>query len=175
MKSPALTASWEQKLSAIAKGKLQKQSFITEIRDYTKNIISEIKNSQEQFRHDNVTRTRCPECGKYLLAVNGKRGKMLVCQDRECGYRKTIAQITNARCPNCHKKLELRGEGEARTFICVCGYREKLKAFTERKKQEGDTKVSKKDVSRYLAQQHKQDDQPFNNALAAALAKVKLQ
>lgn len=174
LKSPALTAEWEQKLSAIAKGKLQKQAFISEIRDYTKAIIIEIKNSQEQFRHDNITRTRCPECGKYLLEVNGKRGKVLVCQDRECGYRKNIAMTTNARCPNCHKKLELRGEGDARTFACVCGYREKLAVFTERKKKEGDTKISKKDVSRYLNQQEKSDNQPFNNALAEALAKMKL-
>lgn len=173
LKSPALTASWEQKLSTIAKGQLQKQAFITEIKDYTKSIIIEIKNSQENFKHDNLTRTRCPECGKYLLAVNGKRGKVLVCQDRECGYRKNVAQITNARCPNCHKKLELKGEGEARTFACACGYREKLSAFTERKKQEGTTKVSKKEVSKYLKQQTS-DTQPFNNALADALAKLKL-
>ena len=173
LKSPALTASWEQKLSAIAKGQLQKQAFITEIKDYTKAAIVGIKNSQEQFRHDNITRTRCPECGKYLLEVNGKRGKALVCQDRECGYRKNLSQVTNARCPNCHKKLEMRGEGEGRTFACVCGYREKLAAFTERKKEESQTKVSKKDVSRYLKEQTA-DEQPFNNALAEALAKLKL-
>lgn len=172
LKSPALTAEWEQKLSAIAKGKLPKQAFLAEIRDYTQAIIREIKNSQEQYRHDNMTRTRCPECGKYLLEVNGKRGKVLVCQDRECGYRKNVAQTTNARCPNCHKKLELRGEGEARTFVCGCGYREKLSAFTERRKKEGDTKVSKKDVSRYLKQQETADQPPFNNALAEALAKL---
>lgn len=171
LKSPALTAQWEQKLSAIAKGQLKKQAFIAEIREYTRAIIREIKNSQEQFKHDNVTRTRCPECGKYLLAVNGKKGKSLVCQDRECGYRKNVAQATNARCPNCHKKLELRGEGEARVFACGCGYREKLAAFTERKQKEGDTRVSKKDVSRYLQEQ---TDKPINNALAEALAKLKL-
>jgi DNA topoisomerase-3 len=173
LKSPALTAEWEQKLSAIAKGQLKKQAFIAEIKQYTQVIIREIKNSQEQFKHDNVTRTRCPECGKYLLEVNGKKGKSLVCQDRECGYRKNVAQVTNARCPNCHKKLELRGEGDARAFVCGCGYREKLAVFTERKKKEGDTKISKKDVSRYLKEQ--QEDKPINNALAEALAKLKLQ
>ncbi len=172
LKSPALTAQWEQKLSAIAKGQLKKQAFIAEIRDYTQALIREVKNSQEQFKHDNVTRTRCPECGKYLLEVNGKKGKSLICQDRECGYRKNVAQTTNARCPNCHKKLELRGEGEARVFVCGCGYREKLSAFTERKKKEGDTRVSKQDVSRYLKEQ--QADKPINNALAEALAKLKL-
>ncbi|MEL7633904.1 DNA topoisomerase III [Sporomusa sphaeroides] len=172
LKSPALTAAWEQKLSAIAKGQLPKQAFITEIKDYTRAIIIGIKNSKEQFKHDNLSRTRCPECGKYLLEVNGKRGKALVCQDRECGYRKNVAQTTNARCPKCHKKLDLKGEGEARTFVCACGYREKLAAFTERRKQENDTKISKKDVSRYLNQQP--DSQPFNTALAEALAKLTL-
>ncbi|MGL5513684.1 MAG: DNA topoisomerase III, partial [Sporomusa sp.] len=90
LKSPALTASWEQKLSVIAKGQLKKEDFISEIKKYTQAVIIEIKNSQEKFRHDNMTRTRCPECGKYLLEVNGKRGKSLICQDRECGYRKNV-------------------------------------------------------------------------------------
>ncbi|MDF2568894.1 MAG: topB 1 [Sporomusa sp.] len=172
LKSPTLTAEWEQKLSAIAKGQLKKQAFIAEIKEYAKEIITEIKSSQEHFKHDNMTRTRCPECNKFLLEVNGKRGKSLVCQDRECGYRKNVAQVTNARCPNCHKKLELRGEGEMRAFVCGCGYREKLSVFNERKKKEGDTKVSKKDVSRYLKEQ--QEDRPINNALAEALAKLQL-
>lgn len=173
LKSPALTAEWEQKLSAIAKGQLPRKAFIDEIKDYTKAIIIGIKNSKEQFKHDNLSRTRCPECGKYLLEVNGKRGKVLVCQDRECGYRKSVTQTTNARCPQCHKRLELRGEGESRAFVCSCGYREKLAAFTERKQKEKETKVSKKDVARYLNRQA--DDQPFNTALAEALAKLKLQ
>ena len=37
---------------------------------------------------------------------------MLVCQDRECGYRETIARLSNARCPNCHKKMEIIKKGE---------------------------------------------------------------
>ncbi len=108
-----------------------------------------------------------------MLEVNGKKGKMLVCQDRECGYRKGLAKITNARCPECHKKLELRGEGEAQIFACSCGYREKLSAFNERKKAESG-KVSKKDVSKYLKNQNKSNDEPLNSALAEALAKLKL-
>ncbi|MCX7780913.1 MAG: DNA topoisomerase III, partial [Negativicutes bacterium] len=96
LKSPALTARWEQKLAAIAQDKLDKKSFIDEMKNYAKSAVMLIKNSQAVFRHDNLTRTRCPECGKYLLAVNGKKGKMLLCQDRACGYRKGIAQVTNA-------------------------------------------------------------------------------
>ena len=34
----------------------------------------------------------CPDCGKPMLEVNGKKGKMLVCQDRECGHRKNVSR-----------------------------------------------------------------------------------
>ncbi len=173
LKSPALTAQWEQKLGAIAKGALSKTDFVQEMKRYAGLIVGRIKDSQESFTHDNMTRSKCPECGKYLLAVNGKRGKMLVCQDRDCGYRKGLSQTTNARCPNCHKKLELRGEKENRLFVCICGYREKLTAFQERKNKEQD-KSSKREVAVYLKEQKKTTQEPLNTALADALAKLRL-
>ncbi|MFU0825585.1 DNA topoisomerase 3 [Clostridium sp.] len=173
LKSPELTAEWEQKLNAISKGKLDKEKFIENMREYAKSTVIEIKQSEEKFRHDNLTRTKCPQCGKYMLEVKGKKGKMLICQDRECGYRKGVSKITNARCPECHKRLELRGEGEGQIFVCSCGYREKLSAFNERKKNESN-KVSKREVQKYLKQQEKENDEPFNSALAEALAKLNL-
>lgn len=173
LKSPVLTAQWEQKLGAISKGILKKDCFIDDIKRYAAQIVDDIKNSEEKFRHDNMTRTKCPVCGKYLLEVNGKKGRMLICQDRECGYRKSIAKITNARCPNCHKRMELHGEGEGRIFICSCGYREKLSAFNERRKDEGD-KSSKRDVAKYLKEQKKENKESINSALADALSQLKL-
>ena len=98
---------------------------------------------------------------------------MLVCQDRACGSRIGLAKTTNARCPNCRKKLELRGEGEGQLFFCSCGYREKLSAFDERRKKEGG-KVGKRDVTDYLKKQDKSGNEPLNTALADALAKLKL-
>jgi len=172
LKSPALTAEWEQKLGAISKGSLNKDSFINEMKNYTKAVVNEIKNSGETFKHDNITRNKCPECGKYMLEVKGKRGKMLVCESRECGHRKSVTQNTNARCPNCHKKLELRGEGEGQIFACVCGHREKLSNFKERKNKEG-SKVSKNEVAKYMKEQNKDNDKFTNTALADALAKLK--
>jgi len=173
LKSPALTAEWEQKLGLISRGNLNKRAFITEMRGYAQTIVGEIKSSTEAFKHDNLTRTKCPVCGKYMLEVAGKKGKMLICQDRECGQRIGLAKTTNARCPNCHKKLELRGEGEGQLFTCSCGYREKLSAFNERRKNEGG-KVGKRDVSNYLREQNKGAAEPLNTALADALAKLKL-
>lgn len=170
LRSPALTAEWEQKLGAIADGKLKKERFIAEMKDYASEVVHEIKTSDTKFKHDNMTGTKCPKCGKLMLEVKNKHGRMLVCQDRSCGHKKNIAKNTNARCPNCHKRMELRGEGEGQMFICKCGHREKLSTFNERKQREKKNHVSKKDVNKYLK---KQDDGFKNNALAEQLAKLK--
>lgn len=168
LKSPTLTAEWEQKLEQIAHGKLKKEVFIGEMKNYTKKIVAEIKANDKKFKHDNISTKTCPDCGKPMLEVNGKKGKMLVCQDRECGYRKNVARVTNARCPKCRKKLELRGEGDSQIFACICGHREKLSVFQERRKKEARGKVSKQDVQKYLKNQRKEEE-PVNNALAEAL------
>ena len=172
LKSPTLTGEWEQKLEAIAKGKLKKEVFISEMKNYTKEIVSEIKSSDKKYKHDNISTKSCPDCGKPMLEVNGKKGKMLVCQDRECGHRKNVSRTTNARCPQCKKKLELRGEGAGQIFACKCGYREKLSTFQERRKKESGNKADKRDVQKYMKQQ-KKEEEPLNNAFAEALKKLK--
>jgi len=172
LKSPTLTGEWEQKLEAISNGKLKKEVFIAEMKKYTKEIVSEIKSSDKKYKHENISTKSCPDCGKPMLEVNGKKGKMLVCQDRECGHRKNVARVTNARCPKCKKKLELRGEGEGQIFTCKCGYREKLSAFEARRKKEGNGKVDKRSVQKYLKQQEKEEE-PINNAFADLLKGMK--
>lgn len=174
LKKPELTASWELKLGKIARGELKQEAFLSSIRGYTEELISEIKTADGTFRHENITGKKCPRCGKFLLAVNGKNSKLLVCQDRECGYRETLSRTTNARCPNCHKKMEMIVKGEEETFVCsACGYKEKLSAFKKRREKEG-AGVNKRDVARYLNQQKKEAEEPINNAFAAALSGLKL-
>ena len=173
LKKPELTADWETKLSKIAKGSLKRGAFMKDIRIYSQELIGQIEAGQGNFRHDNLTNTKCPVCGKRMLAVKGKNSEMLVCQDRECGHRETVSRTSNARCPVCHKKLELRGKGDAQIFVCKCGYKEKLTAFQARRKKEG-AGVSKKDVAKYLNQQKKEAEEPVNNAFAQALAGIRL-
>ena len=173
LKKPELTASWEMKLSRIAKGQMKQHTFMKEIREYTCEIVDEIKEGQGTFRHDNLTNKNCPRCGKKLLAVTGKNGKLLVCQDRECGYKETVSRNTNARCPKCHKRMEMLVKGKEETFVCVCGYKEKLSAFQARRAKEG-AGVNKKDVQKYMRQQQKESQEPVNNSFAQALAGLKL-
>lgn len=167
LKSPELTAKWEQQLSLISRGKMNSGTFLLDMRKYAAKLVGDVVSSMGEYKHDNMTREKCPDCGKYLLEVNGKKGKMLVCPDRECGFRKTISLISNARCPECHKKMEIRGEGENRTFWCVCGYREKLEAFKKRKGEQ----VNKREVSNFLRNQ--ESGEAINSALADALSKWK--
>lgn len=172
LKKPELTADWERKLSKIAKGSLRRDAFMTEIKAYTNELIDEIKAGEGKFRHDNMTNHKCPDCGKNLLLVKGKNSTKRVCQDRECGYKETVSRTSNARCPKCHKRMELFGTGEKQMFVCVCGHKEKLTAFQERRKKEG-AGVSKKDVANYMKKM-KKDETPFNTGFADVLAKLNL-
>jgi len=166
LRSPALTAEWENKLIQIEKGSLKKEVFIEEIKNYTKKIVRDIKSADATFKHDNVTGTKCPRCDGLMLEVENRQGKMLRCKDRSCNYKKNIYKNTNARCPNCKKRLKLYGEGEGQTFTCVCGHREKLSTFNERRKKEQNKRVSKKDVNKYLKKQDDFTNNPFADALA---------
>lgn len=174
LKKPEMTAEWEMKLSRIAKGNLKRSAFMEEIRGYSRELTGQIKTGAGQFRHDNLTNTKCPVCGKRMLQVKGKNSEMLVCQDRECGHREVISRVSNARCPVCHKKMELKGKGDGQIFVCKCGYKEKLSAFQQRRQKEG-AGVTKRDVAKYLEKQKKEADVPVNNAFAKALAGIKLE
>ena len=59
LKSPSLTATWEKQLDNIAKNKLSKDKFLKDIKDYTRECILEIKDSQDKFKHDNISGKKC--------------------------------------------------------------------------------------------------------------------
>lgn len=172
LKSPELTAKWEQDLSLIAHKKKYSNDFINEIRKYTITLIDEINHSQQTFKHDNMTHKKCPKCGNYLLEVNGKKGKRLVCSSRECNYKENISLVTNARCPNCHKKLELVGKDDKQMFVCkTCGYRITMKQF-KKDKEVRQNMANKTDVKKYLKQQN-QNTQDIEDSPFAALLAIK--
>lgn len=113
LRSPELTAKWESELERIARGKGDSAGFMRGIREQAAKWVAEVKNETKEYTPHNVTHSRCPECGKNLLEVKSKRGKSLVCSDRECGYRRSAEPVTlNKRCPQCHKKMELH-DGKA--------------------------------------------------------------
>ena len=97
LRKPELTADWEMKLGNIAKGKMKQETFLKEIRNYTCDIVDEIKTGQGTFRHDNLTNKICPNCGKKLLAVNGKNAKCLYVRTESAVIKKPCPELT--QCP----------------------------------------------------------------------------
>lgn len=87
LKSPELTAQWELRLSEIAKGRGSRKEFIEGIRQNASMLVGEVTSDTSTYKADNVTKTKCPMCGKYMLLINTRRGKMLSCPDRACGHR----------------------------------------------------------------------------------------
>ena len=157
LKSPELTGNWEQILQRISTGHAKKEAFLQDIRKYTQDIIKEIKDSTATYRHDNLSSTKCPDCGMFMLAVKGKKGEMLVCQDRECNARVNVSMSIRSKCPKCYKFLNITGEGDRRMIVCQCGHREKYSTFEKRKAEEKNT-MSKRDVEQYMSTMNKKND-----------------
>lgn len=175
LKSPLLTAKWENRLDGISKGKDNPNAFIKEMRNYAVALVESVKNDNSKFVHDNKTGKKCPNCGKYLLEVKGKNGVMHVCQDRECGYRESVSRTTNARCPECKKKLEVRGQGEGKIYVCPntnCNFREKASQFEKRFDKKG--KVDKREVNNMMKKMKKEAEDFNNNPFAELLGKMNL-
>lgn len=170
LRSPLLTAKWEEKLSAIAKGKLNEKNFMKEMRSYATNLVEAVQSSEANYRHDNMTQKKCPDCGSNLLQINGKKGKLLACSSPACKYKQNLSFISNARCPNCHKKLNVVGEKDKRLYTCMCGFREKFDRFNETLKKKSN-KVGKQELKAYMKKQEeekKQEKSAFQLAWEAA-------
>ncbi|MBO1198088.1 DNA topoisomerase III [Staphylococcus simiae] len=163
--SPLMTAQWEEKLMLIERGKYSSKTFINEMKKFTEAVVNEIKNSEQKYKHDNLTTTECPTCGKFMIKVKTKNGQMLVCQDPSCKTKKNIQRKTNARCPNCKKKMTLFGKGKEAVYRCVCGHSETQAQMDKRMKNKTSGKVSKKEMKKYMNQQEDIDNNPFKDAL----------
>ncbi|WP_193013999.1 DNA topoisomerase III [Staphylococcus equorum] len=163
--SPLLTAEWEEKLSLIEQGKYDVKQFISEMKQFTNDVVSEIKESEQSYKHDNLTTTECPTCGKFMIKVKTKNGQMLVCQDPTCKTKKNVQRKTNARCPNCHKKMTLFGRGKDAVYRCVCGHTESQTQMDKRHKNKKSDKINKKDMKKYMNKDEGIENNPFQDAL----------
>jgi len=87
LQSPALTARWEMRLAAIAKGRERREDFIRDIRDSAAALVGEVRGSTAEYRPSNLTKEKCPICGKPMLEYGRGKERRLVCSDRRCGHQ----------------------------------------------------------------------------------------
>ena len=84
--SPQLTAEWETKLTAIAKGEADPEGFMAGIEEMTRSLISRYsqisEDAQKLFQAERVVIGKCPRCGEAVY--EGK--KNYYCGNRACQF-----------------------------------------------------------------------------------------
>lgn len=84
--SPMLTAEWEQRLSAVAKGEADPGEFMEGIRSMTRELVQTYshidQDGQKLFAPEKEVIGNCPRCGKPVF--EGK--KNFACSDRSCTF-----------------------------------------------------------------------------------------
>lgn len=162
--SPKLTAKWEKQLEDIAHGKMKSQKFIGDIKNDTKRLVSEVKNSKENYKDFSLTKKRCPECNSFLKVRKTRDGEIYVCSNPECNYRRRKdAKVSNHRCPQCHRKMLIVEGKNGKYFRC------KYDGTTEKMTVGKKNKKMTKHEERRLLKKINQDDEPQESPLALAL------
>lgn len=162
--SPKLTAKWEKQLEDIAHGKMKSQKFIGDIKNDTKRLVSEVKNSKEDYKDFSLTKKRCPECNSFLKVRKTRDGEIYVCSNPECNYcRRKDAKVSNHRCPQCHRKMLIVEGKNGKYFRC------KYDGTTEKMTVGKKNKKMTKHEERRLLKKINQDDEPQESPLALAL------
>ena len=165
--SPKLTAKWEKQLEDIAHGKMKSQKFIGDIKNDTKRLVSEVKNSKEDYKDFSLTKKRCPECNSFLKIRKTRDGEIYVCSNPECNYRRRKdAKVSNHRCPQCHRKMLIVEGKNGKYFRC------KYDGTTEKMTVGKKNKKMTKHEERRLLKKINQDDEPQESPLALALKAV---
>ena len=162
--SPKLTAKWEKQLEDIAHGKMKSQKFIGDIKNDTKRLVSEVKNSKEDYKDFSLTKKRCPECNNFLKVRKTRDGEIYVCSNPECNYRRRKdAKVSNHRCPQCHRKMLIVEGKNGKYFRC------KYDGTTEKMTVGKKNKKMTKHEERRLLKKINQDNEPQESSLALAL------
>lgn len=167
--TPDLTESWERDLEAIALGKKQANVFLQSIEKETKRLVQEIKTSKQEYQDFSITQKKCPDCGSNLREKNTKDGKIYVCTNQDCSYRRRKdPKVSNHRCPQCHRKMEIIEGKNGAYFRCKFdGTTEKMLEKKEQKKKM--TKHEERRLMKKYSQAEELEESPLAAALKAAM------
>lgn len=163
--TPDLTKKWEEQLEAIATNQYSLKQFMNEIEVETTQLVKEIKQSQAKYQDFSLTQKKCPDCGALLREKNTRDGKIYVCTGENCSYRRRKdPKVSNHRCPQCHRKMEIIDGKNGAFFRCKFdGTTEKMLDKQAKKK-----KMTKHEERR-LVKKYSQAEEPEESPLAAAL------
>ncbi|VFA41328.1 type IA DNA topoisomerase [Chryseobacterium indologenes] len=76
-----MTAEWEMALDKIEKGELSSKQFITDIKNYTREITKELL--LLSILQENIPQLKCPKCQQHNLII---KDKIVKCPDEQCNW-----------------------------------------------------------------------------------------
>ena len=90
LSSPELTGEWEYRLKQMESGKLKRATFMQDIREYTTEIVSAVRDYMREGKHDDLA-IACPECGRKGLE---SRVDSVSCKHCKFHIRRTHAGLS---------------------------------------------------------------------------------
>ncbi|CAM3998506.1 DNA topoisomerase 3 [Catellicoccus marimammalium] len=167
---PELTEEWELHLQKIEKGKEKKEQFIQKMKKEATRLVTEIKQSEKEYKDFALTTKKCPECSGRLREKKTKQGVFYVCSNPECHYkRRKDLKVSNHRCPQCHKKMVIVEGEKGAYFKCQsCSLTEKIPDKKAKKQ-----KMTKQEERRLMKKYS--EKAPAENPFASALENFQVQ
>ena len=163
IKSPGMTAAWEQELERIADGSGNMSAFMAKITGWVTDTVESLKVAAPQlaakggaidraFKSARPAEHECFDCGGVLRRIKGKNGFFWGCRNETC--KKTFSdnrgkpekrqdETNSPRCPDCGSSMRIRkgvapGKKRASKFWGCTAYPECKGLLTYSKKEHGD-------------------------------------
>ena len=109
LKSPALTAEWEIRLTEIAEGREKAGRFSSDIRKNTVELVAAVKSGGKDYKPKDFSKKPCPLCGRMMMPVKDKKGREIhVCRSLSCGYEEEPEGRDGYRRPSKKEKAVTR-------------------------------------------------------------------
>ncbi len=94
LRSPELTAVWEERLAAISAGEESSDSFISDVKGNSADLVRQVAASQLKYDPSLMGEKTCPFCGWPMLrAVDEYNQVHNICQRFSCGYEEKETKV----------------------------------------------------------------------------------
>jgi len=94
LKSPELTAVWEERLSAISAGEEAPESFIEDVKGNARDLVRQVIASKLKYDPALMGEKTCPFCGWPMIRAVDEYGQVHnVCQRFSCGYEEKEVKV----------------------------------------------------------------------------------
>lgn len=94
LKSPELTAVWEERLALISAGEEDPESFICDVKKNARDLVRQVVSSRLKYDPALMGEKLCPHCQWPMIRVVDEYGQVhYVCQRFSCGYEEKEVKV----------------------------------------------------------------------------------